>query len=85
MLYLTSARAMPRRSAPACPAIPPPASVASTSNLSAVSVIASGCLICVRSASVGKASSMGLRLMTMAPVPGRRKTRAVDVLRRPVP
>ena len=36
----TSARAMPSRSAPAWPAMPPPAIVASTSNLSAVSVTA---------------------------------------------
>ena len=76
---------MPRRSAPAWPAVPPPAIVASTSNLSVVSVTAIGCLICVRSASVGKAVSIGLRLMMMPPVPGRRNTRAVDVLRRPVP
>src|SRR5690606_34857801 len=45
MLYSTSARAMPSRSAPACPAMPPPAIVASTSNLSAVSVTWRGCLI----------------------------------------
>jgi hypothetical protein len=46
---------------------------------------ASGCLIWVRSASVGKACSRGLRLTVMPPLPGRRNTRAVDVLRRPVP
>jgi hypothetical protein len=40
------------RSAPACPAMPPPAIVASTSNLSPAPVTASGCLIWVRSASV---------------------------------
>ena len=42
-------------------------------------------MIWVRSASVGKACSIGLWLMVRVPVPGLRKTRAVDVLRRPVP
>src|SRR2546428_12567020 len=35
MLYSTSARAMPSRTAPACPDTPPPATVARMSNLSA--------------------------------------------------
>src|SRR5262249_28074063 len=53
--------------------------------LVAVSVTTSGVLICVRSASVVKNVSNGRWLMVTAPVPGRRNTRAVDVLRRPVP
>jgi hypothetical protein len=84
-LYSTSARAMPSRTAPACPETPPPATVARMSNFSAVSVSTSGVRICVRSAGVGKNAS-NVRLFTlMAPDPGLRKTRAVDVLRRPVP
>src|SRR6185503_20459730 len=71
-LYFTSARAMPSRRAPAWPAMPPPAIVASTSNLSPVSVIANGCLIWVRCASVGKASSKVLWLTVRVPVPGLR-------------
>src|SRR5207237_1440877 len=71
-LYSTSARAMPRRSAPAWPAMPPPAIVASTSNLSDVSVTSSGCLIWVRSASVGEACSIGLWLVVRVPEPGLR-------------
>ena len=61
------------------------ATVARMSNLSAVSVTTSGVLICVRSDSVGKKDSNGRSLILTAPVPGRRNTRAVDVLRRPVP
>jgi hypothetical protein len=38
----------------------------------------------VRSTSVGKNDSNGRLLMVIAPVPGRRKTRAADVFRRPV-
>ena len=41
-LNATSARAMPRRTAPACPLTPPPATVASTSNCSPVSVTVNG-------------------------------------------
>jgi len=41
-LYSTSARAIPSRTAPAWPETPPPATVASTSNLSAVSVTTIG-------------------------------------------
>jgi hypothetical protein len=53
--------------------------------LSAFSVSTSGVLIWVRSAAVGNASSKARRLMVMLPEPGRRNTRAVDDLRRPVP
>src|SRR6185503_12345996 len=84
-LYSTSARAMPSRTAPACPDTPPPATVARMSNLSAVSVNTSGVRICMRSASVGKKASNALRLTLIAPAPGRRNTRAVDVFLRPVP
>src|SRR5262249_9565975 len=84
-LYSTRARAMPSRTAPACPETPPPPTVARMSNLSAVSVTTSGVLICVRSASVVKNFSNGRWLTVTAPLPGRRNTRAVDVLRRPVP
>jgi len=55
------------------------------SNLSAVSVMAGAVLIYIRNASVGKNASNARWLIVTAPVPGRRNTRAVDVLRRPVP
>ena len=84
-LLTRDARAMPSRIAPAWPDTPPPATVARMSNLSAVSVSTRGVRIWVRSASVGKNASKVRSLMRMAPLPGRRKTRAVDVLRRPVP
>src|SRR5262249_54963272 len=66
-LYSTSARGMPRRTAPAWPDTPPPATVASTSNLSAVSVSSNGVRIWVRSASVGKNESNALWLTVTAP------------------
>src|SRR6185437_10051296 len=40
--YSTSARAMPRRIAPACPVMPPPATLTLMSNLSAIWVSSSG-------------------------------------------
>ena len=43
MLKTHSAREIPWRSAFACEATPPPSIVATTSNLSVVSVIANGC------------------------------------------
>ena len=64
---------------------PPPAVVASTSNRSPVSVTTRGWRITSRSVSVGKLASIGRWLMVMVPEPGLRNTRAVDVLRRPVP
>ena len=84
-LYFTKARAIPRRRAPACPDTPPPDVVAKISNWSAVSDVSNGCLIRVRSDSAGKLLSSGAWLTRMVPLPGLRKTRAVEVLRRPVP
>ncbi len=55
------------------------------SNLSAVSVITSGWRMIIFSMSLGKYSSMLRLLIVMLPLPGLRYTRAVDVLRRPVP
>ena len=39
----------------------------------------------LRTASVGKYESNALPLTVMSPLPGRKKTRATDLLRRPVP
>src|SRR5579864_7067518 len=53
-LYSISAREMPWRMAPACPALPPPSTVATMSNFSAVSVSSNGCLMTIFSTSFGK-------------------------------
>ena len=56
-LYSTSAREMPRRTAPAWPDTPPPSTVARMSNFSVFSVMTRGRRICMRRASVGKKPS----------------------------
>ena len=50
----TSARAMPSRSAPACPACPPPSTCALTSNAPSVSVAVKLCWMCCTSDGRGK-------------------------------
>ncbi len=55
------------------------------SNFSAVSVSASGCLTSITSTSREKYLPISRPLISSLPAPGRRKTRAVEVLRRPVP
>src|SRR5436190_7156282 len=50
----TSARAIPRRNAPACPVSPPPTTRAFTSNAPSVSVAVNGCWMCETSEGRGK-------------------------------
>src|SRR6266851_1323715 len=84
-LNTMSARVMPSRTASACPATPPPHTFASTLKLAAVSVETSGRFAAIRCEGVTKYSSNALPLTLNSPLPGRRKTRAIAVLRRPVP
>src|ERR1700733_9860603 len=80
-----SARVIPRRTASACPATPPPLTRASTLKFAEVSVRASACLALMRCEGVTKYSSNPLPLTLNSPLPGRRKTRAIAAFRRPVP
>jgi hypothetical protein len=79
------ARAMPIFTASAWPFTPPPETVASTLNVPAVSLVASGDFAEPRCASVTKYSSNALPLTLNSPLPGRKNTRATALLRRPVP
>src|SRR6185369_11074239 len=80
-----SAREIPSFTASACPSTPPPETFARTLNVPAVSVEASGCLAATRCDGVTKYSSKARPLTLNSPLPGRRYTRAIAVLRRPVP
>src|ERR1022692_1478022 len=80
-----SARVIPRRTASACPATPPPHTLASTLKVAALSVDTSGRFAAMRCEGVTKYSSNALPLTLNSPLPGRRKTRAIAILRRPVP
>ena len=80
-----SARAIPCRSAPACPAGPPPWSRALMSNVPSTPAVRSGIVATVRSTWRGKYSSRVRPLIHVWPSPGRRMTRATEVLRFPVP
>src|SRR5881396_583302 len=80
-----SARAMPRRIAPAWPEGPPPSTLTITSYLVAVSVARSGSTACVSKFGTVMYSSILRSLTVSLPVPGTRRTRATLVLRRPVP
>jgi hypothetical protein len=83
--YSISARVSPWRIAPACPVVPPPSTFTSTSKRSSICTASSGCRTIMRAVWRPKNSSSVRSLMLMRPVPGRRRTRAVEVLRRPVP
>src|SRR5712664_120035 len=79
------ARDNPMRTAPACPPTPPPCAVTTTSTWSAMFVNFSGSTASCFHAWFGKYCSTVRRLIVNFPVPARRKTRATDSLRRPVP
>src|SRR3954447_6473812 len=81
----TSARAMPWRTAPAWPLGPPPCTRTRTSYVPSTPEIRSGAITIERWSARGKCSSSGRPLNHVAPSPGRRITRATDVLRFPVP
>src|SRR5690606_18558846 len=74
-----------RRMAPAWPVVPPPDAVTVMSNLSVFWVSSSGWRTIMRAVSRPKNSSSGRPLTLMLPLPLRRKTRATEDLRRPVP
>ncbi len=80
-----SARAMPWRTAPAWPEIPPPKVVTTMSARPSAFAARSGCRMIVCRVSVGKYSSNGRPLIEIFPVPGTKRTRATASLRRPVP
>ena len=76
---------MPWRIAPAWPKLPPPRTVTLMSKRSVISNSSRGCRTIIRATSRPKYPSSGRRLIVMLPLPLVRKTRAVEVLRRPVP
>ena len=76
---------MPRRTAPACPDTPPPLTVASTSNFSAGFGDHQRLLDLRAQRLGGEERSNARRLMVICPFRDADNTRAVDVLRRPVP
>jgi hypothetical protein len=76
---------MPWRTAPAWPDSPPPATLTMMSNVASWLVSLSGWRTTIRPVSRAKNTSTGLSLTTMLPVPFLRKTRATELLRRPVP
>src|SRR5581483_10623011 len=84
-LTSTSARATPWRTAPACPEGPPPCTRTRRSYWPSTSAVLSGAIASMRWTSLGKYSSIDFPLIHVAPLPGRRITRATDVLRLPVP
>src|SRR5699024_8299130 len=81
--YDVSARAMARRSAPACPAAPPPCSSATMSNCSSRSTATSGALTSCWWTLLGKYSSRGRPSSVNCPERGTSRTRATASLRRP--
>src|SRR5881394_893943 len=81
----TSARAIPWRTAPACPLGPPPWTRTRTSNVPSTPATFSGESASSRCVRRGKYCSTVRPLNQVPPSPGRRITRATDVLRLPVP
>src|SRR5262249_7145425 len=81
----TSARAMPCLIAPAWPEGPPPCTRTRRSYVAAASATSSGASTIWRCTARGKYSSSVRPLIQVFPSPGRRMTRATDVLRLPVP
>src|SRR6266567_8928352 len=84
-LNCINARAMPNFTASAWPRTPPPSTLAMTLNDAAESDDASGDFAAERCAGVTKYSSNARPLTLKSPLPGRKYTRAIAVLRRPVP
>src|SRR5579864_896680 len=84
-LNCNSARAIPNFTASAWPRTPPPNTLATTLNVAAVSEDASGALAAERCAGVTKYSSKARPFTLKSPLPGRKYTRAIARLRRPVP
>src|SRR5205823_431117 len=82
-LNCSNARAIPSFTASACPATPPPETLAITVKVFTVSLEISGWRALERCDSVTKYWSKGRPLTLKSPVPGRRKTRAIADLRRP--
>src|SRR3954453_18989207 len=76
---------MPWRTAPAWPLGPPPCTRTRTSYVPSTPEIRSGAITIERWSARGKYSSSGRPLNHVAPSPGRRITRATEVLRLPVP
>ena len=81
----TSARAIPCRTAPACPLGPPPVTRTRRSNVPSTPATLNGASAAIRWVWRGKYSSIVRPLIQVAPSPGRRITRATEVLRLPVP
>src|SRR5262249_30528732 len=81
----TSARAIRGRTAPAWPLGPPPWTRTRTSKVPSTSATFSGDIASSRCVRRGKYCSTVLPLNQVAPSPGRRITRATEVLRLPVP
>src|SRR5207248_7295458 len=84
-LTSTSARAMPCLIAPAWPDGPPPCRRTRRSYWPSRPATLSGAVASIRCTMRGKYSSIVLPLTQVAPLPGRRITRATEVLRLPVP
>ena len=82
---LTSARAIPSWSAPACPEMPPPDTRALMLNFSRASTHSKGFFMNVMSVSLRKYSSRVPPLTTTSPVPELNRTRATDVFLLPIP
>jgi len=80
----SNARAMANRTAPACPAIPPPVVFTLTSNELLVLVTSNGFSTVDCSDGVAKYSSNGRPLTSILPEPRETRTCATAVLRRPV-
>src|SRR5258708_5471156 len=80
-----SARAIPCAMAPACPLVPPPATLTLTSNFRCVLVTRSGALAASSRTRRPRNASRSLSLTVILPSPGWIRTRATAFLRRPVP
>src|SRR5438270_275375 len=76
---------MPCAIAPACPLVPPPATLTLTSNLRWVLVIRSGASATSSSTRRPRNARGSFSLTVMRPSPGCSRTRATAFLRRPVP
>src|SRR6185436_14463188 len=81
----TSARAIPWRTAPAWPLGPPPWTRTRTSKVPSTPATLSGASASSRCVARGKYCSIVRPLNQVVPSPGRRITRATEVLRLPVP
>src|SRR5579859_5021080 len=80
-----SALAMPCAMAPACPLVPPPATLTLTSNFRWVLVTRSGALAASSRTRRPRNASRSFSFTVIRPSPGWSRTRATAFLRRPVP